>query len=362
MEARPYQTWRDREPLDFDFHGVGLRVSCNDPAVSTQVAEDFAYFRVEEKPQSECGIAPDFTITGVLGIPAYDDVPPLKASMYTPRNICYSQGHITYIDYFGRALARYDRGRGTLDVQSDDPQMLREVIFLSTLSRMGEALERHRMHRVHSLAIESGGEAALFALPSGGGKTSLAMEFLRSDLGYRILSEDSPLVNSSGEVLPFPLRFGIKGERPEGFADRHITLVDRMEFDPKYLISLDAFDGRIATGPARPRFLFIGHRTLGTACAIRRAGFMVGLRCLMREMVVGVGLYQGVEFLFRSSAREVVGKTGLFVSRLRRALSLLRRCEIYTVELGRDRHRNAADLVAFLTSQRFGTRFGAPGP
>lgn len=355
MTSQPALTEPHLSRLCFDFHGVGLRVSCDDLAVSTQVAEDFAYFRTDRSPRAEPEPGSGLTITASSCKPDYAALPPLKANLYTPRNICYSQGDITYIDYFGRALARYDRGHDTLDVQSDEPHMLREVIFLSVLSRIGEALERRHMHRVHSLAIELDGEAALFALRSGGGKTSLTMELLRSDAAYRVMSEDSPLVSASGRVLPFPLRFGVKGDRPEGFADHHVTRVERMEFEPKYLISLEAFDGRIASGAAEPRFLFIGQRTLSRECAIRRVGFSAGLRCLMRDMIVGVGLYQGVEFLFQSSTLEVVKRTGLFVSRLRRALSLLRRCEIYTVELGRDRHRNAADVVTFLKAHGFGS-------
>ncbi len=73
-------------------------------------------------------------------------------------------------------------------------------------------------------------------------------------------------------------------------------------------------------------------------------------------MVVGVGLYQGVEFLFQSSALDLVRKTDLFVSRLRRALSLLWASELYAVELGRDPGHNARELIAFLGSKGFGGR------
>jgi len=202
----------------------------------------------------------------------------------------------------------------------------------------------------------------LFLMPSGGGKTTLAMEFLRSELPFRLLSEDSPLIDTSGRVLPFPLRIGIKGDKPPGFDDEHIVYAERMEFDPKYLISLDAFAGRIAKEPARPRCLFFGERTLGRGCVVRPVGFRVGLRYLLRDMVVGVGLYQGVEFLFQSSVLDLVRKSGLFVSRLRRALTLLRSTESYVVELGRDPQRNAAELIGFLRTRGFGAPPPMPPP
>lgn len=338
--------------LRFDFHGVGVDVEVDAEPVRERVAGDFSYFRVAPETGLEIGLR----IRAEQRKPDYDALPPLKAKVYTPRNICYPEGDVTYIDYFGRALSRYDRARSSLDVQCGELHLLHEVIFLSILSRVGELLERRRMHRVHALGVECGGEAALFLMPSGGGKTSLAMELLRDDRPFRILSEDSPLIDASGRVLPFPLRFGVKGERPEGFADEHIAYLERMEFDPKYLISLDAFEGRIATTAARPRFLFFGERTLGSECAVRPIGLLAGLRGLLRDMVVGVGLYQGVEFLFQSSALDLVRKTDLFVSRLRRALSLLWASELYAVELGRDPGHNARELIAFLGSKGFGGR------
>ncbi len=343
------ETGLSRE-LEFDFYEVRVRVDCDNDVVRDRVRSDFTYFLGKFPDPAPI----DLDISAAYRKPDYDRLPPLKAKVYTPRNICYTQGDITYIDYFGRALTRYDRSRNTLAVECDDVHLLHEVIFLSILSRVAEPLERRHIHRVHALAVEWQGYAALFMMPSGGGKTTLAMEFLRSELPFRVMSEDSPLIDASGRVLPFPLRFGVKGAKPVGFDDEHIVYIERMEFDPKYLISLDAFEGHIATEPATPRFLFFGERTLGKECAVRPASFLVGLRYLLRDMVVGVGLYQGVEFLFQSSALDLLRKSNLFVSRLRRAFGLLRSCEMYVVELGRDPRHNTAELIDFLGTRGFG--------
>lgn len=335
---------------NFDFYGVTLQVECDDPETLQRVCSDFSHFRVGH-PSAE---PPSLRITAERRKPNYDALPAIKARVYTPRNICYPDGDVTYIDYFGRALSLYDRARSTLHVQSDNVHMLHEVVFLSVLSRIGEQLERRKMHRVHSLAIDHNGEAALFMMPSGGGKTSLAMTFLSRELPYLVLSEDSPLIDEHGRIHPFPLRFGVAGEMPEGIADEHVTYVERMEFEPKNLISLEAFEGSIAQSSSQPRFLFIGERNLGRDCAIRPISRMAGLKPLMRDMVVGVGLYQGVEFLFRTSALDLFRNSLLFVSRLRRALTLLRSCEVYVIDLGRDRELNASTVVSFLQAKDFG--------
>lgn len=337
--------------LHFSFHGITLHVCCDDPEVARRVAGDFSYFRVDRETADGSG---DFEIKAYRRAPSYEDLPALPATVHTARNICYSDGDITYIDYFGRALAIYDRRASLLVVESEHFHLLHEIVFLSVLSRVGEKLEAKGMHRVHALAVVRGGDAALFAMPSGSGKTSLAMEFLRHGGSFQIAAEDSPLIDRSGLLLPFPLRFGVK-EKPENIAEHHITHIQRMEFDPKYLISLEAFTGAIATSPARPRYLFFGRRTLGTGCAIEAVGRLTGLRGLVRDMVVGVGLYQGIEFLLQSSVVDLWRSSHLFASRLLRALQLLRNCELFRVDLGRRPEQNAAVIIRFLDERGFGS-------
>jgi len=337
--------------LHFSFHGITLRVMCDDTEVARRVASDFSFFRTDRERSDQTG---DVEIEAYRRAPDYDDLPALPAAVYTARNTCYPDGDITYIDYFGRALAVYDRRSSRLVVESEHLHLLHEIVFLSVLSRVGEKLEAKGMHRVHALAVVRGGDAALFAMPSGGGKTSLAMEFIRHGGSFQIAAEDSPLIDRSGRLLPFPLRFGVK-DKPENIAERHITHIERMEFDPKYLISLEAFSGAIATSPARPKLLFLGRRTLGTDCTIEEIGRLAGLRGLIREMVIGVGLYQGVEFLLQSSIVDLWRSGHLFASRLLRALQLLRGCEILRVDLGRRPDHNAAEIIRFLDDRGFGS-------
>jgi hypothetical protein len=337
--------------LHFTFYGITLQVCCDDPEVATRVAGDFSYFRTERETAVWSG---DVEIKAYRRAPSYENLPALPATVHTARNISYSDGDITYIDYFGRALAIYDRRASSLSVESEHPHLLHEIVFLTILSRVGAKLEAKGMHRVHALAVVRGGDAALFAMPSGSGKTSLAMEFLRHGGSFQIAAEDSPLVDRSGRLLPFPLRFGVK-EKPENIAEHHITRIQRMEFEPKYLISLDAFTDAIATSPARPTYLFFGRRTLGTGCTIEAIGRLRGLRGLVRDMVVGVGLYQGIEFLLQSSVVDLWRSGRLFASRLLRALQLLRNCELYRVDLGRRREQNAAEIIRFLDERGFGS-------
>ena len=96
--------------VGFDFYGLAVRVDSDSAEVVRRVGDDFLYFRRALGSTDEVAL----TIDMRKQPPYYGRLPTLEASIYTPRNICYTQGDITYIDYFGRALAVYDRFRRAL--------------------------------------------------------------------------------------------------------------------------------------------------------------------------------------------------------------------------------------------------------
>lgn len=339
------------DPLLFSFYGADVHLRTTSSEIRARVRNDFSYFQSGHEASAN---PQPLQIEARLQPPHYDGLPELTASVNTPRNICYSDGDITYIDYFERALSTYDRSRNTLRIDSADSHLLHEIIFLSILSRVCERLERQRLHRVHALGVQAGAEAALFMMPSGCGKTTLALSLLQQRIPYRLISEDSPLIDVHGNVLPFPLRIGVLGDLPEGIDEEHVTFVKRMEFEPKHLISLDAFGEVLAEGPSVPRYVFLGERSLATTCRIEEIGRLTAFQGFVRHMIVGVGLYQGVEFLLRSSPLDLFKMTGLLASRTRRAASVIRKARTYRLILGRDRDQNLEAIVTFLKKERFG--------
>lgn len=341
--------------MRFDFHGIAVRVDCEDAEVLDRIREDFRYFLKPDRQESGSELC-HLTIRAARRAPDYTLLPPIRATIYSPRNICYGCGDLTYIDYFGGALSIYNRRQQSLEIFSDQLHLLHEVIFLSVLSRVSELLERKGIHRIHALAVERNGRCALFLLPSGGGKTTLGMSFLKQGVPYKLVSEDSPMITRSGQVLPFPLRFGIVARQKPEVAPEYLNYMERMEFEPKYLISLQAFPGRIAEGVFMPQLICIGERTLAPDCRIRRVGRAAGFKALVRHMIIGVGLYQGVEFLLRTSIVDLFRYAGLFFSRLRAGLAMLRRSRVFVVELGRNPQHNASEILSFLDVQDLGAK------
>ena len=135
----------------------------------------------------------------------------------------------------------------------------------------------------------------------------MALELLRRP-GFALLGEDTPLVDRRGRILPFPLRLGVRpetGERHPGplSADRA----------PHGVRPQDADRRRVLRRPPGQRshragYILVGQRNLGDVSAIVPLASRVAARTLVNNMVIGLGVYQGVEFLLERGWGEVLGK------------------------------------------------------
>ena len=176
-------------------------------------------------------------------------------------------------------------------------------------------------------------------LPSGGGKSTLALRALQEP-GIRLASEDTPLIDRAGRLHPFPLRIGINEGDAASVPQDRLRRLERMEFHPKLALEIDAFADRIAPDAVPLRHLVIGRRTLGRDARLERAPRRSAIGTLLREAVVGVGVYQGMEFVLQRGLSDVVGKGGTALLRSRCCAAFLRRAQVWHLDVGRDRERN----------------------
>jgi hypothetical protein len=123
-----------------------------------------------------------------------------------------------------------------------------------------------------------------------------------------------------------------------------------MEFGPKILVHHDLFRNRV-TPRAEPGIVFLGYRSLDDRCRIEPARRGESYRSMIANCAVGLGLFQGLEFVVRSSPLELVGKTRTGWSRLSNARKLFRRSEVYRLILGRNTAENARVVTAFVRSR-----------
>jgi hypothetical protein len=326
-----------------DVHGLRVQVTGDWPEPLDNLRRDFAWFASSDDDTTPA----DLEVAIERRPPDLDRFGPLVASFVTPRNVVYQGEGVTVVDYFGKAVAVLDRSRSRLTVQGEDEHLVHEAAYLYLLSRFGEHLESKGLTRVHALALAGPRGAVALLLPSGGGKSTLALRALQAD-GVRILSEDSPLLDRRGRLHPFPLRIGINATDADKLPAGSVRRLERMEFHPKLALDLEAFADRIEPSAQRLRHIVIGRRTLGREARLERVPRAAAIGVLTREAVVGVGIYQGMEFILQRGLRDVVGKLDVAVLRATCCAAGLARARVWRATLGRDRERNWAALQPLL--------------
>jgi hypothetical protein len=279
--------------------------------------------------------------------PDYDRFGELAATYVTPRNVVFQQEDRRVVDYFGRAVSVVDRSGTRVLVQGEDRHLVHEAAYHFLLSRIGEHLDVRGLPRIHALGLVGGQDAVAVMLPSGGGKTTLALRALRED-GVRLLSEDTPLLDGRGTLHPFPLRIAVNATDAERLPEGSVRELERMEFHPKLVLEVDAFADRIEPSARPLRHLVIGRRSLGRAARLEPVPRSAALGPLLREAVIGVGVYQGMEFVLQRGMRDVLGNMGIAGKRARSCAAGLARARVWRLTLGRDHERNWAAIKPLL--------------
>jgi hypothetical protein len=329
---------------DLDFYGLGVTISGDWPEVITSLSLDFAWFE-----QTDPAADSDVAVTIERRPPDLDALGDLPASFVTPRNVVYQDGARTVVEYVGQAVSILDRDSGRLVVQGETKHVVHEAVYQFVLSRVGQHLDTRRLPRLHGLGLVGAAGAVVVMLPSGGGKTTLALHALRSR-GPKLLSEDSPLIDWRGRVHPFPLRIGINPGDADPAEEQALRRIERLEFHTKLALEISSFRNQIAAMPAPLRHLVIGHRSLGRNARLDRAPRRSAVEPLIREAVVGVGLYQGMEFVLQRGMRDVFGHAGTALARGLCCAAALARANVWRLEIGRDQERNWAALEPLVRS------------
>jgi hypothetical protein len=303
---------------------------------------DFSWFETPRPP-----IEAHLRVSIVRGAPEFEAYDGAVNAFVTPRNVVYQDHGRTIVDYFGRALLIFDRKRGRVEVQGEDVHLVHEAAYLFLLSRVGEHLDWRGLARLHAVALSGAQGAVAVLLPSGGGKSTVALRALRAD-GVKLLSDDSPLLDRRGRLHPFPLRIGVNPTDAGDLPPEHVRRIERMEFHPKLALELRAFADRIESNPQPLRHIVLADRSLGRDATLERAPRRAAVGPLLRESVIGVGLYQGLEFVLQKGFRDVAGKAGVARSRAACCAAGLAKADVWRATLGRDPERNWAILARLL--------------
>ena len=321
-------------------YGLRLRVDGAWEDVVAAVGNDLAWFEVEESG------AADVHVTIAHGTPdldAYGDVP---AAFVTERNVVYQVGQRKLIDYLGRAVSVIEDGRA--NVVGSDSRFARRAAFDFALACIGDHLDGSGMPRLHGLGLTGRSGGVVVMLPSGGGKTTLALRALREP-GVGFLSEGSPIIDRDGSLHPLPFPLWVRDSAPEAatLPLEHVRVVDGELSDPR-ILELSAFADRVEREPRPLAHIVLGRRSLGRRSWLEPLPRRAAVATVLRDSVIGFGFFQGAEFLLRHGLRDLRHRIGPMSARARACSAGLRRAQVWRLTLGREREDNWQALAPLL--------------
>jgi len=344
----PYASIESLSPVSeshFDFHGTRLIVTTEDAACAAFVASDFSRFRVS--PSSAVDpIRVDVSVCE----PPYDRIPTgARVRFRTKDALVYESGNRRFLDSDRSLLVIQDFALDRAELFGLDRERLCEKTYLMIMSRLAERLDRQGLHRIHAMGVVYRDRAVLCVLPMGGGKTTLTLGLLEQP-GFSLLSDEAPLVGRDGRLHPFPIRLGVCEGTPLRVPDEFLKPACRSRHGPKVLIDAAYFADRLGQA-AEPGILFVGRRTQSRDSQIAPLSFSAGGRALWESAVLGRGLPQLLEYIWRLDPRALWAQLVIHFSRARACYRLLRQCERYELRLGCEPAANARTVARFIAER-----------
>jgi hypothetical protein len=326
-----------------DIHGLRVLIHGDWPEVVEAVRRDFLWFETVPGPDGA-----DLEIAVRRRPPDWEAFEGLRAAFVTPRDVVYRVPGRTIMDHLGRAVSEIDHEAARLTIQGTDEEIVHDALYYYLVGEAGSYLESRGLPRLHGLGLSGAQGAVAVLLPSGGGKSTLAVRALREE-GVKLLSDDSPLLDRHGRLHPFPLRVAINGEDAASMPDGSLRHIERVGLHPKLALDTDNFAERIEREPQPLRHIVIGQRSLSREGRLEPLPRRAAVRTLVRDGVIGVGLYQGygVSVLERG-ARDIVSKVGAVLGRSASCTAGLAHAQVWRLVLGRDRTQNFEALLPLL--------------
>ncbi|MDD4975251.1 MAG: hypothetical protein PHY93_12910 [Bacteriovorax sp.] len=326
--------------------GFRLKLSSNDDNILSRIKMDFEYFLDDSiKNFNNIQLTVQAEVVPVISptiIPKN-----LKPLFQRQNSITYEQNGIRYNDYYGAVTSVFNATKGEALVIGIDLEKLYEVTYLLILSRSGKFLDLAGMHKIHAFSVVQNGKGIVCMQPMRGGKSTLFTKIL---LNYdvEIGSDDTPLINQDGVLLPFPLRVSLD-TIPENLSltEKDFYLMKREFFKAKFSLSLRKFEKKISTECSQ--FVFVeAHRSTFDDPQIVKMSRLRLFQRLFHHMVIGFGLPIIFEYFWESGRKDFFIKTKIFMKRFTLALKLTFTKDGYDFYLCNDSQKNAEAILKLI--------------
>lgn len=333
--------------IHFKFLDVFVTIESDWDELTEVLEKDFWAFKTEK------ALAKEVFSLKIVKSKNRLEFPSVAATSQSQTAISYDFGQKRYCDYYGKAVTCMDFSKEEAILQSDDFDKSHEVAYLLILSRVGKKLDLHGFHKLHAFAVSYRGVAIVCMMPSKGGKSTLLMELLRNP-EIKMLSDDIPLISTSGLLYAFPLKLGLN-EIPD-----HLNIHDgpsnlyemkRTLYGVKKLLCVRGLPGRVempGTYFFKDVYLFNGQRFNSKQSFIRRISWPQTFMGLMKHGVLGLGTPMVMEYFWESGIKDFLVKTRIFFSRLSAFLNLSFKCKRLGLDLGTDPRLAAVEILEYV--------------
>lgn len=329
--------------LYLNIHGIKLQISCDRHEIIENIERDFSYFRAQTLA------LPYFHIKSYLKSDYQEKRPTGLPWMKTKEFLCYEKQGKKGVLYSSGDLVILDYKKNIAQVFSKKLSRLHERVFTLLLSIIGELGEKQGLHRIHALGISRKGKGGLVLAPEGGGKTTLALGLLNSG-DFKLISEDTPLLDRKLLLHPFPLRIGVRSGTNLDIPPQYLRPFERMKHANKVLIDIDYYRNKIEKDPVPLSCVLFSKipKKQKETCSIEKISRLSLLLLLLKYLVIGRGVCQLEEFFIKKDIRDFCSKFMILKERFLISFRIAIKFKPYIVSLSSDPKKNADMIGSFV--------------
>lgn len=326
--------------LEIYIYKVKVIFKTNSKELKKRIEKDFSYFLKKEE------IIKTFVIESLKEKIDWEKLPNIVAKKQSKNSITYDVESLRFNDYNGKLLSIYDYKRDFGVLYSECIEKLHEISYLLILSRVGKYHDLMGLHKIHAFSVISNGACLIGMADSGLGKSTLVAELLK-DKSVQFLSDDTPLVDSFGNVKPFPLRLGVSSYESFGKIidrEKNCYTLQRDFYGEKKLLSIDGLENKV--GEEYKKLILVNLKRFGGDDFIcKKISKVKMLKALFKHMVIGIGLPMILEYFWEDGLCDFIKKSTIAMRRKLSALVLVMRADCYEIWLGRDIEKNRLGVV-----------------
>jgi hypothetical protein len=335
--------------LYLNFYGAYAVIESENPQILEIIEKDFYFFRSKTEV-----IDPKNTFyLKIINQNAPENfIPEIQTSMQSLSSLSYDLADNRYNDYYGELISKINFTKNEAVLYSENFNKLHEVAYLIILSRVGKKLDLMGYHKLHAFAVAFGDIAVVCMMPMKGGKSTLLMELLK-DPRAKMISDDIPLIDRYGNLLPFPIKIGLDRFNNEIHVDdpkENIYQMHRSQYGTKTLISIKGIKEKIVSPSQKYKKVI-----LIEAFRINSAHSYLGVptwpktfKGLFKHGIIGIGLPMVMEYFWENGLNDFMIKTTIFFSRLQAFFFFSLRTTRLRLHLGKRPEKAAKEILYFI--------------